>query len=150
MDPASAIALAALAVEATSKLYTIIRDLKEVPANFRQELEWLSRLREILSSIENTSYRLVQLETGVNIRILHQSLGRCYVLVQALKEQVEKTLKKIKERGLNKRVATIGAVFKSEAFQRSKEEISHCMNDLSLCQQELSRYGSNVRSEPDG
>ena len=144
MEPFTALVgllpLAESAVKITSRLCKTISEVKGLPGNLRQELDWLIHLRKILVRFEGTCRQLDYMETGVEIDLLRDCLESCGELVQDLEKEIDERLGKIKGKSFRSRIEALSAVFNSEDLQRSKSEIDQCMKDLDLAHKEVSRY----------
>ena len=144
MEAASAVAglvgLAALIFEKTSDICAIIQEFRDVPSRFEQELDWLGRIRSVMINIERTSFQIEQVEVRVKTNILHEILRKCQLAVGFLEGQIEAKIQKINCRGPKKLMAVVSTVFNSDKFKQLKDEIDHCLRDLSICNQEVSGY----------
>ena len=142
MDGASAIAglisLAALTLTLTSKMYDTVCNLRDIPTRFQQELEWLARLRDVLISVNDTCIAIDQSNATVNTILLHQTLRTCSTSMQALDEQIRTQVHGLQRRGLSSKIELAKAVFRSERFKKSKDNISQCLTDLRFSHQQLS------------
>lgn len=146
MEAASAaaglIGLSALIFDKTSEICAIIRQFRDVPSSFTQELEWLDNIRTVMINIERTSFRIEQIEIRVKTNILHEILHRCQMAMDALRGEIEGKLQQINRRGPKKQIAIMTTVFNSDKFKQLKDVIDRCLRDLAICHQEVSGHVS--------